>query len=373
VTLQRLSIAHFRNLQSLDLAVPAGLVAVVGANGAGKTSLLEAVAVLGNLGSFRAPHASSWFQHGSSTFEVNGGLRREGAEVTISVRAKLGRRVFRQLMRGARRLSPAEYLTVFPVAVLSAGDRQLIWGAPEGRRRFLDRLAFHLKPEAYAVLQRYRRALHQRNALLPHPGTDAQIEAFERDLATLGAGIAAHRLAALSRLEEALHQELSILGWSLSRPVLRYNSPDGMTLGGTAEMAGRLRVLLARSRRIERARGHTVVGPHRHDLEFSVRGVPAREVLSAGQGKLLATALKLAVVGILEETRGRPPMVVFDDIDAELDAGALGRVVARLSGRGQGLLSSAHEAMLVPCLHGAAVWRVQDGTIEGASYEGAEA
>lgn len=137
-------------------------------------------------------------------------------------------------------------------------------------------------------------------------------------------------------------------------------------------MAGRLRLALARSRRRERARAHTLVGPHRHDVEIVLAGAPAREVVSAGQGKLLATALKLAAMAVVERMRSQVPMVVFDDVDAELDASALSRVVRRIAGRGQLIVSSAHEAMIAPCLADAAVWRISEGLVAGAErYEGA--
>jgi DNA replication and repair protein RecF len=106
------------------------------------------------------------------------------------------------------------------------------------------------------------------------------------------------------------------------------------------------------------------VGPHRHDLQLTVHGAPAREILSAGQGKLLATGLKLAAMALVGAERGRSPVVVFDDVDAELDAGVLRRVIARLESAGQALLSSAHEEMMLPRLTLGAVWRMNAGTVD---------
>ncbi len=106
------------------------------------------------------------------------------------------------------------------------------------------------------------------------------------------------------------------------------------------------------------------MGPHRHDLQLIVHGAPAREILSAGQGKLLATGLKLAAMALVSAERGRTPIVVFDDVDAELDAEVLRRVVARLERAGQALLSSAHEEMMLPRLTRGAVWRMGAGAVE---------
>ncbi len=115
------------------------------------------------------------------------------------------------------------------------------------------------------------------------------------------------RLAALAGLERHLGEELEPLGWSLAHPVLRYNAPDGVAVAEPATLVARLRAALAASRRLERGRGHTAVGPHRHDLQFSVQGVPARDVLSAGQGKLLATGLKLAAMAVRGARAGATP------------------------------------------------------------------
>lgn len=370
--LRALTVNGFRNLQPQELSLPETTIAVLGANGAGKTSLLEAVAVLGNLASFRPGSAVSWVQHGAAGFKLAATVARSGADVGLTVTARAGRRLHRQLFRGGRRLAAAEFLSLFPVVAFSSADRLLIWGGPEERRRFLDRLSFYLRPETYLVLQSYRQALRQRNAALQRGGSDGELAAFEHHLAALGGRLLELRLAALAHLEDAFLQELAALEWSLSRPIVRYNDTDGASPGSPAEMAGRLRLALARSRRRERARAHTLVGPHRHDVEIVLAGAPAREVVSAGQGKLLATALKLAAMAVVERMRSQVPMVVFDDVDAELDASALSRVVRRIAGRGQLIVSSAHEAMIAPCLADAAVWRISEGLVAGAErYEGA--
>jgi DNA replication and repair protein RecF len=370
VSLQRLSLTGFRNLTAQGLQFEAGRTVVVGANGSGKTNLLEAVAVFGNLASFRAGSSTAWVQRGKTAFSFAGVVRRGGVEVELRQEARAGRTLTRVLSRGGRRLGAAEYLSLFPVTALSGQDRQLVWGTPEDRRRFLDRLCFHLHAEALPVLQRYRRVLRQRNALLSGGGRDAEFDAFEHDLARLGARIVGFRQEAVDGLERHLGEELEALGWSLSRPHLLYNSPDGVAVAEPATLAVRLRAALAASRRRERARGHTAVGPHRHDLFLTVQGVPAREVLSAGQGKLVATALKLAAMALLSDVRGRVPTVVFDDVDAELDAAVLRRVLARLKRGVQALLSSAHEEMVLPRLAGGAVWRMHAGTVEVVSAGG---
>ena len=363
MALLSLTVRDFRNLATQTLLLPEGAVAVVGPNGAGKTNLLESLAVLGTLVSFRPGSSSSWVRRGADGFVLAGEVERGDTTVALRQEARLSRTVLRRLFRGARRLSPAEYLDLFPVAVLSSHDRQLVWGGPEERRRLLDRVAFTLHRETLLVVQRYRRALRQRNSLLQRGGTPAAFEAFEHDLARLGGRLIGLRLEALEALERALEAELSLLNWLLARPNLRYNAPDGLGPADDVTMASRLHVLLVQARRKEQARGHTLVGPHRHDLAINLGGAPAREILSAGQAKLLATACKLAAMRVSEQARGARSTVVFDDVDAELDAEVVRRVVGRVTDGRQALLSSAHPEVLLPHLPDAALWRVHAGVV----------
>ncbi len=367
MALLHLKLRGFRNLAPLAVDVPGGVVLVLGPNGAGKSNLLEAIAVLGNLLSFRPGPSTAWVQRGGEEFMLEGTLERSGSLVQLAQNARVRRTLLRTLHRGARRLDAAEYLELFPVAAFSSHDRQLVWGAPEDRRRFLDRFAFQLHPETLLVLQRYRRALRQRNAILQGDGSDEQLAAFEHDLAHLGARLMHLRLQAIAELEPALQAELSELGWSLSRLNLRYHCPDGELAGDPATTAARLAARLARMRRAERARGHTMVGPHRHDLQLAISGQPARDIVSAGQGKLLATALKLAALAAATRARGTQPTVVFDDVDAELDAEVLKRVLARLANGGQLLLSSAHDEVVVPRVRADATWHIADGVLAPGS------
>jgi DNA replication and repair protein RecF len=370
LSLLKLTIRGFRNLQPLELAVPPGAVLVLGPNGAGKSNLLEAVAVLGNLVSFRHAPPSAWVQRGGDGFALEATIERSGSPVQIGQSGRLAGRLLRSLHRGGRRLDAAEYLDLFPVATFSADDRQLVWGPPEERRRFLDRLAFQLHPETLPVLQRYRRALRQRNAILQGAAAEDQLTAFERDLSLLGARLSHLRLQVIAELEPALQEELGALAWSLPRLNLRYHYPDGELAGDPATSAARIAARLAKLRRAERTRGHTMVGPHRHDLQLAVSGQPARDTVSAGQGKLLATALKLAALRVVTRVRQMAPTVIFDDIDAELDADVLARVVARLSAARQLLLSSAHAELVARLVRADAIWQVANGVLTPAGPAG---
>ncbi len=370
MSISTLTVRGFRNLQDGALELPSGLLAVTGDNGAGKTNLLEAVAVLGNVTSFRASSVTSLVHRGSVGFVLQATLLRGGVSVEMRQEGRTGDAGGRTLWRGGRRLSTAEYLQILPVTALSSLDRQLVVGSPDDRRRFLDRQVFLLHPEALAVMHAYRQALRQRCQLLMSAHPDAQLDAFEHALAGHGATLVPLRLKVLHQLQPALATELEGLGWSLPHPGVRYHAPDGVADGDTATLAQRMVAALGRARRSDRRFGHTSVGPHRHDVHLTISGVGVREALSAGQAKLLATALRLAAVRVLQERRGRVPTIVFDDVDAELDAGVLTRLLSRLRESGQVLVSSAHREMIMSLLHDAAIWRIEAGRVVTATTGG---
>lgn len=369
MTLRTLLQRGFRNLSPWEVDVPVGMVAVVGPNGAGKTSLLESVSVLGNLTSFRPGTPADWIQRGAPGFELAADLLH--GETVVRLVQRLAERpgAVRQLFRGSRRLGSGEYLSLCPVATFFSYDSGLIAGGPQERRRFLDRLAFHLHSETLLISQRYRRALAQRNALLRGNGTDSELEAFENDLAFLGGRLVVLRRRVIAGLQPLLAAELEALSPSLLRPFLRYNAADEAGEGDATAVAARLRGLLQRERRRDRRDGLTRVGPHRHDLEVTVQGFPARTMLSAGQVKVLAIALKFAALGMIAQARGEVPTVVFDDVDAELDGGVLVRVLKRLASCPQALISTAHEDMVVPRLSDATLWRMDAGTVHANGGE----
>lgn len=353
---------NFRSFPELSWAPPQGLVVLAGPNGAGKTNLLEAVAVLGNLTSFRPGSPTGWVRHGEAGFTLKGHLQEGETSLVLEQHARLGRTLHRTLLRGGRQVRPAEYLSLFPVATLSASDTELIFSGPEHRRRLLDRLAFQLKPQVLDLLLRYRRALRQRNAALAQHQL-ASLDAFDRELARLGAQLVELRVATLQLLAQALEEELSHLGWLGGKPVLRYHAPEGPA----AHAGGGEQFLLLQLRRFrgqELARGHTLVGPHRHDVCITISGRPAREVLSAGQAKLLATSLRLASVAVTARKRKVAPLVIFDDVDAELDREALGRLLLRLPALSpQVVVSTAHPEVVLPSCPEAAVVPMRGGTL----------
>lgn len=357
---------NFRNFATVTWAVPPGITVLTGANGAGKTNLLEAVTVLGNLTSFRPGPPRLWLRHGQIGFTLWGEVQWGETLASLEQRGSVAKGFVRNLFRDERKVVPADYLPVLPVAAFSTLDEDLILGGPELRRRFLDRLAFQLRPATLDLLLRYRRALRQRNRLLQQGSTGETLEAFDRELAQAGRRLLLARLAAQEALQNFLEEQLASLGWLFSKPVLHYHSHENLAASAAAGDYAFLSAL-RRWRRQELVRGCTLVGPHRDDLKILLQGRPAREQLSAGQAKLLATALRLAAVAVTRAKRKVAPLLVFDDVDAKLDGQVLARLLAHLATMGgQAILSTAHPEMVLGHLPEATVLKVCQETLKAA-------
>lgn len=347
--LERLRAVGFRNLADATVELGSGRVLVVGPNGAGKTSLLEAVAVLGNLRSFRTAHLRRTAAHGRDGFLLEGSVRHGGRSFRIAQQVELGPPLRRSLSVDGADADVGVYLQQLPVFTLTPDDRELVLGPPEGRRSFLDRTAFLLDGRVLDRVRDYRRALRQRNAALAAASSDAVLEPWDAALAAAGAAVVCHRAQLVERLRgtfaELLHAIAAVVPDTIEM-VYRGDADLAVTAApDELEIAYRARYNETRAR--DRQAGFTVDGPHRHEMGLRVGGRPVRDVLSSGQTKVVAAALRLAALALVEAARGERMPIVIDDVDAELDVTRLDGLVARLGSGRQLLLSSAHEEFVV--------------------------
>ena len=306
--LVRLFSRNFRNLEELSWEPATGSHLLLGDNGAGKTSLLEALYVLATTRSFRASRLSDCWRHGEDGFVLGGGVAGDSrSELEVSS----GREgVVRRLNGSASSL--AEHLAVLPVVSWTAADLDWISGAPVERRRLLDRGVVGLRPGAIRVLARYRQALEQKRQLLIRSGSglgpwnEVLAEAAD-ELVRLRAG----HVRAL-RAELALVLEESDL--DLPSISLRYRPSPAAAGSGVEETLAAFEDVRAG----EIDRRAPLVGPHRDELEIRWGERPARRVASAGERKLLGLAVVAARARLLDAA-GRSPLLLLDDLDAALD------------------------------------------------------
>ena len=340
-----LAVRDFRNLAELEFGFAAATNVILGANGAGKTSLLEAVVVLGNLRSFRAASLRRAVRHGERSFRLEGTVSAAGRHRRLELLIELGTPIARTLRVDGASVPVEHFLQLFPVFAITAHDRELVTGAPEGRRAFLDRFVFLLQPTHIDQLRSYRRVIRQRNAALVGGADEAEIKAWEEPLAVAAAAIVeARQLGAIALAETFAEVWQSMSGESSLQVAVEYRSETWKCPPKSLKKLEDLyRQRYNETRTRDRQMGFTVDGPHRHDLSIKTDGRSVRYVLSSGQTKGVAAALRIATLRQVERERKERFPIIVDDVDAELDDAALTLLVQSLGGDRQLFLSSTSE------------------------------
>lgn len=350
--LSQLLVDDFRNLDPLDWWPGSGSHLLLGGNGAGKTSLLEAIYVVATTRSFRAAQIADCVRHGSGSFRLHAEVdtdRRSSLEVTWSE----GKRD--RTLNG--KVSPlAEHLAALPVVAWTSAEAEVLVGAPKARRRFMDRGIVGSRPAALEVLGRYREALRQKRQLLLQEGTGIGI--WNELLASMAAEVIRLRHDYVERLREALLAVVELSGLPFPPVELRYRPSPASGLEGAESIALHLEAIADRERR----RQMPLLGPHRDELEILWGGHDIRRVASAGERKALSLLL-LAAHGRAVEGAGRSPVYLLDDADAELAPATHASVWNVFRGESRQLFASSNRPQVWLTLDVGKVWEVEKGRI----------
>lgn len=354
--LRHLRIENLRLIEALDLELSPGWNVFTGANGAGKTSLLEAAFLLSHGRSFRGAGRDALSRLGSGGYTVYGELaKRSSSPVHVGI-ARVGGRTETRLNREP--VPIGELMRHTAVLCFEPGSHELIAGPSEGRRRFLDWGVFHVEHSFLAEWRRYQRALRQRNALLRSTSFDPDsMAAWDRELSLAAEPLTRMRRAYFDALQPHLgatsHELLSELG----EPRIQFQP------GFDADRP--LDELLAVQRDRDRARGHTGSGPHRADWSVVFEAAPRREHLSRGQEKLCAFACTMAQARLYADQAGEWPVIGIDDLAAEVDAEHQRRMLDVLATTGAQILVTGTEPS--PALsgrdHALTMFHVEQGRV----------
>jgi DNA replication and repair protein RecF len=318
MSLLELSASHVRCIERAELEIPHGLTLIWGGNGSGKTSLLEAMFMLGRGRSFRMRNSERLIGYGQDHLRVIGHITR-AVEGVLTVGVEVTRQGTTARIGGRTADSLVELSQAFAVQVIEPGVHRLIEEAGHRRRRWIDWAVFHVEPQFVGTWVRYVRALRQRNAALKIAGGGAEV--WDHELARLGEAIARSRQELIERLQPYWRETVAALsGLDVELHYLR-----GWSQEHTLQDA------LSASRARDEARQMTHAGPHRADIAVWVHGRPAREVLSRGQQKLVAVAMTVAQLRLLQEATQITPTLLLDDPAAELDGEHLQRFITQVA------------------------------------------
>lgn len=309
----RLELRNVRRLETTELDPAPGLNLITGDNGAGKTSLLEALHLLAYGRSFRGRVRDGLIRTGADALEVFAEWKERQTGRTRKVGLRHGGHAWEGRLDGHSAAQLGDLCAALAVVTFEPGSHALVNGGGDSRRRFVDWGLFHVEPSFFPLWRRYARALKQRNALLKSQGRQGgELDAWDSELAEAGEPLAHYRQHYLEAVQHRLQAVAADFIPSLGLAAFIYQpgwKREELSLADA--------LLLARDR--DRATGFTSVGPHRADWRVEYTERPGREALSRGQAKLTALACLLAQAQEFASQRGEWPVILLDDLGSELD------------------------------------------------------
>lgn len=361
--ISHLSLTNYRSYTQLDLELQPGTNVLVGRNGVGKTNVAEAIGYVSTHQSHRVSNDAPLVHFGADQARIRTRIHRGDRAVAVDLEINPGKSNRVAINRGAPQRA-REGLGLLRSVLFAPEDLQLVNGDPGVRRRFLDDLIVQMRPALGGARSEYDRVLRQRNALLKSARIsgkwtdehDATLAVWDEHLAVTGARLLNGRLNVLQLLAEPLAAAYAHLADANKTASYRYDSTVALAAGqhqdipSEAELASAMREELQGQHRHERDRGVTLVGPHRDDVVLNLGPAPAKGFASHGETWSLALALRLASYDVLvadDADEDARPLLILDDVFAELDATRRLRLAA-LADRAEQVLVTAAVAEDLP-------------------------
>jgi DNA replication and repair protein RecF len=381
--LKTLHLRQFRNYRDCLVDFDAPKTILVGNNAQGKSNLLEAVELLSTLKSHRSVRDRELVLEEATVGQIQANLERAYGSIDLALTLRTqGRRTVALNRESLRR--QLDFLGILNAVQFSSLDLELVRGAPERRRNWLDSILIQLEPIYAYILQQYNQVLRQRNALLKtfrkqqtegridevsSRDFDSELALWDAQLATAGSRVTRRRARVLERLAplaQAWHASISgkteVLDVTYAPNVsIEQDNPEGVQQAFLDK--------IQRRRIPEHQQGTSLVGPHRDEVEFTINETPARSYGSQGQQRTLVLALKLAELKLIEEVVGEPPLLLLDDVLAELDLNRQNQLLDAIQDRFQTLITTTHlGAFDSQWLNSSQILSVQAGQISRSDF-----
>lgn len=347
-----LQLRDFRCIQTAELSFSSDVTVLTGGNGAGKSSFLEAIYFLGRGRSFRVGDPRVLTRSGAGAAELVARVSSRSGAHRIGIRLQGSAAEIH--VDGVGDAGLVDLAAAFPVQALHADIAELVSGGPEARRKQLDWGTFHVEHRFLGEWRRFRRALHQRNALLRQGARPELFEAWDLELSSAGEAVHTHRETYLCALRPAFSRiGLVLLGAEVALQYQRGWSPDLSLFSALQD-----------GREADHAAGYTRMGPQRADLVLEIGDERSRWRASKGQQKLLAAALLLAQVEGVAEHLGERVTLLVDEPAADLDAGRLAALMQVLEAAPAQLVLASITATNLPLSASASVFHVEHGAVK---------
>jgi len=355
VHLTRLALTDFRSYESVDVKLGPGVTTFTGSNGQGKTNLVEAACYVATFASHRVATDAPLVRQGADRAILRAAIRSAGRDSLVEIEINAGRANRVRLNRSPVS-RPREVLGVLRCVLFAPEDLTVVKGDPDQRRRYLDDLLVASRPRYAGVRADYERVLRQRTALLRSAKAQGGVppsamEVWDDHLVAMGAELTAARLRLIAGIQPLVARSYSAVSGTERDTTMRYRmsalrqadaglETDLELDADPAKIAGLLREALAARRRAELERAVCLVGPHRDELELQVGGLPSRGYASHGESWSLALALRLAAYQLLR-AGGEDPVLILDDVFAELDSDRRDRLADLVGDAEQVLVTAA--------------------------------
>jgi DNA replication and repair protein RecF len=371
VHITRLALTDFRSYASADLSLAPGVSTFMGANGQGKTNLVEAAAYVATLGSHRVAADTPLIRRGAPRAILRAAVTSQVRDSLVEIEINPGR-ANRVRLNRVPMPRPREVLGTLRCVLFAPEDLTVVKGDPDQRRRYLDDLLVATAPRYAGTRADYERVLRQRTALLKSArarggGAPGALDAWDDQLVRMGAELTAGRLELVATIRPLVAKAYAAVSGEDGTVGMTYRQPFGgkdEPAPGLAQLQEGLRQALSGARMAELDRGVCLVGPHRDELELRIGELPTRGYASHGESWSMALALRLAAYELLRSD-GEDPVLILDDVFAELDAGRRERLAVLVGGADQVLVTAAVTADVPAGLAGAR-FDVADGAITRA-------
>ncbi|MDJ0800095.1 MAG: DNA replication/repair protein RecF [Calothrix sp. MO_167.B12] len=376
--LKTLHLKNFRNYKQQQVEFTAPKTILVGNNAQGKSNLLEAVELLATLRSHRMARDRDLIEDGAAIAQINATLERQTgiSDLRLTLRRQ-GRRTVN--LNGENLRRQMDFLGVLNAVQFSSLDLDLVRGSPDGRRHWLDTLLVQLEPVYAYILQQYNKVLRQRNAYLktrqhspnvegiatcPQAETSEELAIWNAQLVAAGTRVIRRRERAIQRLAPIAAAWHSNISNSTEELQIKYASHVPLAENSLETVQKAFLDKIQQREIAELHRGTTLVGPHRDEVELAINQTPARQYGSQGQQRTLVLALKLAELQLIEEVVGEPPLLLLDDVLAELDLSRQNQLLDTIQDRFQTLITTTHlGAFDAQWLHSSQILYVHAGEV----------